>query len=194
MSTENSDLREMLGELIARHGEKWLGFVRRVVKNPADAEDVVQDAVKRVLLRDLTFTSTDQAKMYLSRTIGNQAIERYYARRRERRRSVPLNDDRLTVLRNEDPHSCLEEKEQCEENRRLVSLVYQGLALLPVEQYEALRMTLLGAENSSIREAGAENNIPYSTLRHRRKEGIRKLRKHIRRALLAHRQDLSVGA
>ncbi|PYV14406.1 MAG: hypothetical protein DMG07_12070 [Acidobacteria bacterium] len=59
----------------------------------------------------------------------------------------------------------------------------EGLAHLPAKQYEALRLTLFERPHTSIRDAGLERGIPYSTLRHRSVQGIRRLQKFVRRAL-----------
>jgi len=65
-----------------------------------------------------------------------------------------------------------------------------------------LRMTMLDPGTVSIREAGAGNGIPYSTLRHRTMQGIHRLRLHLHRSLraagpapwpgLAHSPDVSI--
>jgi len=69
------------------------------------------------------------------------------------------------------------------ERLRAASFLQEGLARLPFKQYEALRMTLLETGRISMRGAGVENGIPYSTLRHRSIQGIRRLRRHIHRAI-----------
>jgi hypothetical protein len=72
----------------------------------------------------------------------------------------------------------------------LFVLLQEGLARLPVKQYEALRLTVMDPGLVSIRDAGVENDIPYSTLRHRSVKGLRRLRQFLHRAMRAAPQKL----
>jgi len=176
------DIREAVGNLIERHGRKWLRFVRRMVRNPADAEDVLQEAVRKVLARGRGFHTQEQVRMYLSRAVGNMAIDFYHRRRRECLRELPLHEHRIACVDARNPHDCLEERERAAERARAVELLAEGLGRLPPKQYEALCLTVLDPEGASIREAGTENGIPYSTLRHRSMKGIRRLRTFLHHA------------
>jgi RNA polymerase sigma factor (sigma-70 family) len=177
------DVAGVIDDLIRRHGDKWLRFVTRLLGSSEDAEDVMQEAVRRVLLRDHPFRSTEEVRLYLGRAIRNTAIETYHIRKRERARRLPLREQWIPSQDSRDPHSYLEHREQSDETRRLVTLLEEGLARLPQKQCEAVRLTLLAPECTSIREAGAEQGIPYSTLRHRCVQGMRNLRKYIKKAL-----------
>jgi RNA polymerase sigma factor (sigma-70 family) len=183
-STEKRiDLSIVLGGLMHLHGRKWRGYVFKIVRNHEDAEDVVQEAVRRVLARNRTFASTDDARMYLARAIGNTAIEYYHARKRERIRQCPLSECADLQSAATNPQERLVELETCAERNKIMDLLGEGLNRLPPKQYEALRLTVLDSGTSSIREAGVGNGIPYSTLRHRSVQGLRRLRSYIRRML-----------
>jgi RNA polymerase sigma factor (sigma-70 family) len=176
------DVRDVLAVLINRHGEKWLRFVRRMLRNSADAEDVLQEAVRRVLTTRRSFASEDQVRMYLSRAIGNTAIEFYHTRRRESLRQLPLQEHVIAYADSMNPQAYLEQIECAAERAQALKLLQAGLGSLPAKQYEALCMTVLDPGEASIREAGSENGIPYSTLRHRSVQGIRRLRNYLHRA------------
>jgi DNA-directed RNA polymerase specialized sigma24 family protein len=115
--------------------------------------------------------------------MSNTAIELYHARKRERLRVRPLFEHVLPSFRESNPHSSLEHREKLDQAEQLLKLLEEGLDRLPPKQYEAVRITLLDPGSVSIREAGTEKGIPYSTLRHRCVQGIRNLRKYINRAL-----------
>jgi RNA polymerase sigma factor (sigma-70 family) len=180
---DSLDLRNTIASLIRRHGDKWFRFVLRIVGNQQDAEDVVQEAVRRVLLRNRPFRTEEEARMYLSRAICNTAIESYHCRRRERVRCLPLKEQTLSASESVSPQAMLENQEESDQTERLTRLLKEGLAHLPTKQYEALYLTVLEPGAASIRDAGAERGIPYSTLRHRSVQGLRRLKKFIRRAL-----------
>lgn len=180
-----AELGDVIAALLCRHREKWLKIVLRIVGNPEDAEDVLQESIRRVLRRNLHFSSADEVRMYLSRTICNTAIETYHALRRERTRRLPLLEHTLAQPEDLTPHTSLERRERVRERERLLELLREGLAALPPKQYEAVRLTMLDPSSSSIREAGQERGIPYSTLRHRCLQGLRGLKRYLNRALRA---------
>ena len=179
---ESSDLKSHIASLVLHHRQKWLRFVLRVVQDYEDAEDVLQEAIQRVLARNRVFGSEDETRMYLGRAISNTAIELYHSRRRERKRRIPINDEVATILEPTDPHVVLEARELSREQTLLIRHLQEGLTRLPANQYEALRMTILQPEAVSIREAGSRHGIPYSTLRHRSMQALRSLRRYLRKA------------
>ena len=179
------DLPTVVQTLMLYHRDRWLRFVQRLVQNRSDAEDVLQEAVMRLLARDLRFESPEHARMYLSRVIFNTAIELYHVRRRQRRRQCPVDEQLLAASDSGEPDRRLRECEESTARARHLDLLREGLARLPFKQYQALRLTVLGPEILSIRDAGAAHSIPYSTLRHRSLQGIRQLRRFLNRALRA---------
>ena len=173
------NVREVLGSILDQNRGKWQRFIAAILKNDADAEDVVHNAVRRVLVRDKHFSSEEQVRMYLGRAIGNAAFERYKGMKRERLRQMPVDEQVLMSAESTSPYDRMEQAEECIERERLLGLVRQGLEHLPSKQYEALRLTILESRGSSIRDAGMNNGIPYSTLRHRSKQGLRRLRRYL---------------
>jgi RNA polymerase sigma factor (sigma-70 family) len=176
-----SDLGENLALVLQRHGAKWFRFVLRVLGNEADAEDVLQEAVRRVLLRNRALATEDQVKKYLGRAIANTAIELYYSRKKDRTRYVAFQDN--FGIYSTTPQTVLEEGEICAEREFMMQALNAALNRLPPKQYEAVRMTILEPGITSIRDAGALNGIAYSTLRHRSVQGLLRLRKFVRQAL-----------
>jgi RNA polymerase sigma-70 factor, ECF subfamily len=183
MHTENSpvivDMRTALGSILDYNGSKWLRFIFAILKNEADAEDVLQEAVQRVLIRNRQLPTPEQLKMYLGRAIGNAALELYHRRKRERRRQIPINEHLLPQANAHTPHACMEERERFANRERMLQLLQEGLTHLPQKQHEALRLTILESRGQSIRDVGINSGIPYSTLRHRSNQGLRMLRKFL---------------
>jgi RNA polymerase sigma-70 factor (ECF subfamily) len=180
---ESENLGAMLESAIHRNGAKWLKFILAILKNEADAEDVIQEAIRRVLSRNRFLPSEEEARMYLSRTIGNTALELYNCRKRERARQLPINEFLLSHPGGSTPYKYLAEKEISDEKEQMIGLLSDGLMRLPAKEREALRLTILESRGLSIRDAGASNGIPYSTLRHRSNQGLRRLRKFLEREL-----------
>ncbi len=179
----NNDLKAALVSAIHHHGNQWRRFVVRILGNETDAEDVLQEAIRRVLIRNRYFPSEEQVKMYLGRAISNMAIEMYNNKKRQRRRHYPLREHTLPLTGIASPHTYLEERERAGQKERLLRLLNEGLTQLPLKQYEALRLTILDSDGQSMRDAGVTNGIPYSTLRHRSRQGIRRLRKFLQQSM-----------
>jgi RNA polymerase sigma factor (sigma-70 family) len=179
----NQDLRAALDILVRSHGTSWVRYVQRVVRNEADAEDAVQEAVRRVLARNRDFCSTEDVRMYLGRVVSNMAIEFYHERRRERCRLLPVRENLVAEPDGRSPQDYIEEGEAATRRKRLLNVVRKGMARLPVKQHEALLLTLMEPGEMSIRDAGIVHGIPYSTLRHRTVQGLRRLRRYAKRML-----------
>jgi RNA polymerase sigma-70 factor (ECF subfamily) len=187
MNVENpevvEDLRATLESAIDHNGGKWLRFVLAILKNEADAEDVFQEAVCRVLVRNRPLLSPEQVRMYLGRAIGNTALEMYNCRKREYKRQIPIREHLLLPANICSPYDCMEERERNAERAHLLQMLHEGLTSLPLKQREALRLTILESRGLSIREVGITYGIPYSTLRHRSSQGLRRLRKFLERSM-----------
>ena len=180
-SAERSDLGEVLAAVMQRHGAKWFRFVLSVLKNEADAEDVLQEATRRVLVRNRNLPTEDEVRKYLGRAITNTAIELYYSRKRDRSRNVAFQD--TIGISSSTPQTELEDGESRAQREIMMRVLEDALNRLPPKQYEAVRVTILEPGISSIRDAGAQNGIAYSTLRHRSLQGLLRLRKSIQHAL-----------
>jgi len=177
------ELGERVVAILLRHGDKWLRFARRVLQDSDVAEDVVQESVRRVLEHGRTFASSEDLRMYMGRTITNTTMEFYHIRKRERLRNAPLNEMFLPVFAPDDPHELLLLEEERRRSVRVLRLIRDGMRQLPSREHKAVSITILGPEPTSIREAGVAHGIPYSTLRRQSLQGIRRLRRHVRRAL-----------
>ncbi len=173
------NLRGMVESLLHHHGGGWRRLIAGILRNESDADDVIQEAVRRVLARNLPFSSREQVRVYLGRSICNAALEVYNARKRERRRQIPIEEQILMPAEMANPYACIEEKEQSLMRNKQIGMLPEGLALLTGKQYEALRLTVLESHGLSIRDVGMNNGIPYSTLRHRSQQGLRRLRRFL---------------
>jgi RNA polymerase sigma factor (sigma-70 family) len=178
-----ADLSSMLESVIDRNGGKWLRFILGILKNEADAEDVMQEAVRRVLAHNRLLPSEEETRMYLGRAIGNAALELYNHRKRERMRHIPILESLLMPCVDSSPHKYMEERERSDRKDQMLAVLYDGLMQLSGKEREALRLTILESRGLSIRDAGASSGIPYSTLRHRSKQALRHLRRFLERSL-----------
>jgi RNA polymerase sigma factor (sigma-70 family) len=181
--SENPELCRLLETLFHRHRKKWLRHLGGFLSNPSDAEDVLHEAVQRVMMRNRSFGSEDQLRMYLGRAMANTAIELYHCRKKERLSHAAVDSDSCPATAQANPQEVMELTEESERTERALHWLRTGLSRLPPKQYEALCLTYLDPGLSSIREAGTASGIPYSTLRHRSMQGLRRLRRFLHRAM-----------
>jgi RNA polymerase sigma-70 factor (ECF subfamily) len=180
---DTEDLRTALESVIDHNGGKWLRFILAILKNEADAEDVFQEAVRRVLARNRSLLSREQVRMYLGRAIGNTALELYNNKKREYKKHVPIREHLLLPVNACSPYDLMEEREKNAEREHLLRMLREGMIRLPMKQREAVRLTILESRGLSIRDLGITYGIPYSTLRNRSSQGLRSLRKFLERVL-----------
>ncbi len=180
---EGASLHRSLESVLRSEGGRWFRFILGILKNEADAEDAFQEAVRRVLTRNRSFPSEQQVRLYLGRAIGNTALELYNRRKRDRLRTTTLEESTLPVAGDCGPDARLEEAEEARRRRKMLELLEAGLQRLPPKQEEALRMILLEGKDRSIRDIGLDNDIPYSTLRHRNRQGLRRMRRFLEKSL-----------
>lgn len=173
---------QLLASVMERFRNRWFKFVLRIVQNAADAEDALQEGFCRVLACNRFFQSEEEIRLYLARTISNTAIEIYHLRRREQQTHFPVYEYQLPDRCRMTPLGMLDRNEAQRKRVRVLGLLNQALHKLPLKQYEALRMTVMDT-SFSIRDVGEATGIPYSTLRHRRVQGLRRLRRYLCRAL-----------
>jgi RNA polymerase sigma-70 factor (ECF subfamily) len=188
---DTEDLRTILGPILSDNRGRWFRFIMAILKNEEDAEDVLQEAVRRVLACERPLLSREQARMYLGRAIGNTALELYNIRKRERVKHLPVKENLLSASTCS-PYASMERGEKAEEREFLLHILNKGMLVLPLKQREALRITILESFGLSIRDVGSVYGIPYSTLRHRSKQGLKHLRRFLERELRNRRQKTGV--
>jgi RNA polymerase sigma-70 factor (ECF subfamily) len=182
-STECVSLHRSLEAVLRGNSGRWFRFILGILKNEADAEDVIQEAVRRVLSRNRSFPTEEQVRLYLGRAIGNTAFEMYNSRKRDRLRNTPIRESVLFKAGCKGPETLMEEKEEARRKNTMLELLFEGLKKLPEKQEKALRITILESGGRSIRDTGVMFRIPYSTLRHRNKQGLRKMRRFLERSM-----------
>jgi RNA polymerase sigma-70 factor (ECF subfamily) len=115
-------------ELVRRHAGRLHQFVLRLVRNEADAEDVVQDTFLRLWLRAVQFVPSASGATWLHRIAHNLALDRV----RSRRRVDEFQDDLELPQSNTAPQLALLDA------KRNAEALYRALDTLPVRQAAAL--------------------------------------------------------
>jgi len=155
-----------LAELYDRYSRIAYGLALRIVRDPALAEDAVQEAFLAVWRSAGSFRS-DRAKpsTWILTLVHRRAVD--VVRREERRRAAPLEG-------NEEPDAygmATDEEIELTDRRRLVQ---QALRQLPDEQREALELAYYGGLTQS--ELAERLSVPLGTIKSRMFTGLGRLR------------------
>lgn len=134
--------------LVGRYAAKLSRFGERLLRDPAEAEDVVQETFMRLWQHARDYSPQARVTTWLHRITHNLAVDRLRARGRTR----PLGDE------DEMPDSA-RQTTLIDEKRRVLALD-QALAGLPERQATAIVLVhlhgLSGAEAAEVLGVGAE--------------------------------------
>jgi RNA polymerase sigma factor (sigma-70 family) len=149
-----------LGAFYTEHRSELIAHASRILKDRAKAEEVIQDALIKVMLAAPELESTDHALGYMHRTIENLCIDIF--RIEGRRPNLVLLDDNSAELEstwvdNEDHVDVIAAADDA-------AIVRQALAMLSPAERAALVMWEM--EGRSTAEIAAELGIKESAVRH----------------------------
>ena len=149
-----------LGAFYTEHRSELIAHASRILKDRAKAEEVIQDALIKVMLAAPELESTDHALGYVHRTIENLCIDIF--RIEGRRPNLVVLDDasaelESTWIDNEDHVDVIAAADDA-------AIVRQALAMLSPAERAALVMWEM--EGRSTSEIAAELGIKESAVRH----------------------------
>jgi len=149
-----------LGAFYTEHRSELVAHASRILKDSARAEEVIQDALIKVMLAAPELESSDHALGYMHRTIENLCIDIF--RIEGRRPNLVVLDDASAELEstwvdNKDHADVISAAEDA-------AIVRQALALLSPAERAALVMWEM--EGRSTKEIAAELGIRESAVRH----------------------------
>jgi RNA polymerase sigma factor (sigma-70 family) len=149
-----------LGAFYTEHRSELIAHATRILKDKAKAEEVIQDALIKVMLAAPELESKDHALGYMHRTIENLCIDIF--RMEGRRPNLIVLDDASAELEstwvdNEDHVDVIAAADDA-------AIVRQALAMLSPAERAALVMWEM--EGRSTSEIAAELGIKESAVRH----------------------------
>lgn len=153
-----------LAELYDRYGRAAYALAVRIVRDPALAEDAVQDAFLAAWRTAASFDpSRGQASTWLITLVHRRSVD--VVRREERRRADPLDDAPVASGGSTD------ESAETREQRREVQA---ALATLGPAERESLELAYYGGLSQS--EIAERLGVPLGTVKSRMFGGLAKLR------------------
>jgi RNA polymerase sigma-70 factor (ECF subfamily) len=146
-----------------RHIVDLRRYSRALMRNPHDAEELVQECLLRALGRRHFWPRIDDMRAYLFSILHNAYIDRVTHEKRSGSK-VPIDDAAGHLAHPASQHSSLELKE--------VSLM---LGRLPAEQQQVL--LLVGVEGMTYQQSAIILNVPVGTVMSRLARGREALRR-----------------
>jgi RNA polymerase sigma-70 factor (ECF subfamily) len=158
---------DALAVLYDRHAPRVLGLTTRILGDPDEAEDVLQEIFLHVWRNPRQFDeSRGTALTWLLILARSRAIDRLRSlRRRGKDRQVPIEDH---------PIASGEDLEQGAANAQEGAVVRRALADLPLDQRRALELAYFGGYTQS--EIAQMTGAPLGTVKTRLRQGMMKLR------------------
>jgi RNA polymerase sigma factor (sigma-70 family) len=149
-----------LGAFYTEHRSELIAHASRILKDRAKAEEVIQDALIKVMLAAPELESTDHALGYMHRTIENLCIDIF--RLEGRRPNLVVLDDASAELES----TWVDNKDHVDVMAAAddSAIVRQALAMLSPAERAALVMWEM--EGRSTAEIAAELGIKESAVRH----------------------------
>jgi RNA polymerase sigma-70 factor (ECF subfamily) len=172
---------------LAEHGPKLLLFARQQTRSHEDAQDVIQDAIVRLVekLRAGEFVGGQEAWLpYLYTSIRRLAIDLSRRDDRRKRREESVSED-LEADQRETYHPWFESDSSDDETRVQLE---DGLKALPPKFAEVILMKIWGER--TFAEIGETLGISQNTAASRYRYGLEALKHHLGGA--RRRGDLSI--
>lgn len=173
---------EAVRQIIKTHNQRLYRLVRAVLRNNADAEDVLQEAYLNAFTHLDTFEGSASLSTWLSRIALNAALMRLRAQKRLKRTAVTYPVPAAGHMDAEIipfplSHSITADPERIMAQRQLLTLVEEATDALP----ESFRLVFVARiiEGLSAEETATALNIPVATVKTR----LHRARKFIRTRL-----------
>jgi RNA polymerase sigma factor (sigma-70 family) len=155
---------DALSELYDRFGRVAYGLALRILREPALAQDAVQDAMLSAWRTAASFDPLrGKASTWLLTLVHRRAVD--LVRREDRRRAQPLDDVPIASGEATDATAAVREKRRA---------VQAALAQLPSEQREALELAYYGGLSQS--KLAERLGVPLGTVKSRTFAALANLR------------------
>ncbi|HEY8535174.1 MAG TPA: sigma-70 family RNA polymerase sigma factor [Vicinamibacterales bacterium] len=164
-----ADAREAFDELVRRHQRRASRIALMYLRDPAEADEAVQDAFVRAFTRLDTYRDEHPFEVWFTRILVNACVDRQRARQRRLRRLTPIQD-----LAAEPPAGRHASPERRATNRAWRDAVQAAVEQLPARQREVFILCHLG--DHTPRDVSMMTGMRESTVRVHLFRAVHKLR------------------
>jgi len=158
-----------ISDVIGRERSRLLNFIRRRVRDPRDAEDIVQDVFAALVEANALLMPIEHVTGWLFRVARNRITDLF-----RRRRPEPLEFEDLLPSPDAGPDAL-------HERQLVLEALEDALAALPAEQREVFVQHEI--DGRSFKEIAAATGVNVNTLLSRKRYAILRLRELLRNRL-----------
>jgi RNA polymerase sigma factor (sigma-70 family) len=158
-----------IADVVARERFRLLHFIRRRVRDPRDAEDILQDVFSALVEANQLLMPIEHVTGWLFRAARNRIVDLF-----RRKRPEVLELENLVPSPDAGPEALYE-------RRAFLEAFEEALAELPPEQREFFIQHEI--EGRSFKEIAAESGVNVNTLLSRKRYAILRLRELLRTRL-----------
>ena len=169
MATRHDDI----ADIVNRERSRLRSFIRRRVRDPRDAEDILQDVFSALVEANRLLMPIDHLTGWLYRVARNRIIDLFRTRTGRKEDSAPLEFEDLLPSPRSGPESELA-------RTRLLDALEQAIAELSPEQRDVFIAHEL--EGRSFKDMAAATGISINTLLARKRYAVLRLRERLRSA------------
>ena len=164
-------MHDDLADIVDRERSRLRSFIRRRVRDPRDADDILQDVFSTLVEANRLLMPIDHITGWLYRVARNRIIDLFRARTGRREDSAPLELEELLASPRGGPESELA-------RARLFDAIEQAIAELPPDQREVFVAHEL--EGHSFKAIAAATGVGVNTLLSRKRYAVLRLRERLR--------------
>jgi RNA polymerase sigma factor (sigma-70 family) len=182
------DRDQRISDVVGRERSRLLGFIRRRVSDPRDAEDVLQDVFSELVEANRLLMPIDHVTAWLFRVARNRIIDLLRRKRPDPLREAPGTDGDDEPLSLEDLLPSPDAGPDALYARNaLLDELELAVAELPEEQREVFVAHEL--EGRLFKDMAAESGVSVNTLLSRKRYAV----KHLRRRLQSVYEEFTRG-
>lgn len=172
--------QEKIGQVYSEEQDRLLGYIRRRIPVPTEAEDILQDVFYQLTKGFKEIRSIENMTAWLYRVTNNKIIDRSRKKKTEnfdvRSNGDPEEDGPLSM------EDILPDLGETPEDKELKDMIWetidQTLDELPEEQSEVFIMHEF--EDMSFNEISEKSGIPVNTLISRKRYAVLELRNRLK--------------
>ena len=168
---------QRISEVVERERSRLLGFIRRRVADPGDAEDIVQDVLVELVEANRLLMPIEHVTAWLFRVARNRIVDLF-----RKRRPVRLDDARAEGGAEIPWEELLPSPDAGPEARHAAGLLFDALEAaideLPEEQCYVFVAHEL--EGMSMKQIAAATGVSVNTVLSRKHYAVQRLRERLR--------------
>jgi len=161
---------KQLDEWIRRNAGRAVAYAESLLRNPALAEDVVQDTFCNLIKHKDRYDLLKDGEKILFKSLTNACIN--ITTRRRKMTSLELGEEAGGSLADRTPQTRFPDPEKVAEGKELAAAIEEGLARLPENQRAALHLKTTGSSLKEIAEILGVTESNAGVLVHRARRAM----------------------